>query len=87
MNWRNSMWASDNWHAQGRFPKREKLTQRLVPYLVNKGYACNPRHYARMIYMLSQYKDAIANPAARIERLGRLTRELKNLNFGGYYIG
>ncbi len=25
-----------------------------------------------------------ANEAARIERLGRLTRELKNLNFGGY---
>ncbi len=38
--------------------------------------------------MLSQCKDA--NPAARIERFGRLTRvtrdsrELKNLNFGGY---
>ncbi len=48
------------------------------------------KRYAQMIYMLSQCKDAIDNPAAlfaRIERLGRLTRyshELKNLNFGGY---
>ncbi len=31
-----------------------------------------------MIYMLSQCKDEIDNPAAQIERLGRLTRELKN---------
>ncbi len=43
-----------------------------------------------MIYMLSQCKDAIDNPVAliaRVEHLGRLTRdsrELKNRNFSGY---
>ncbi len=36
---------------------------------------------AKIIYMLSQCKDAIDNPAARIERL---MRELKKLNVGGY---
>ncbi len=36
---------------------------------------------ARMIYMLSQCKDAIDNPAAPHSRE---PRELKNLNFGGY---
>ncbi len=42
------------------------------------------KRYARMIYMLSQCKDTIDNPAmlfAQIERLGRLT-QLKNRNFG-----
>ncbi len=45
------------------------------------------KRYTRMIYMLSQCKDAIDNPAmlfarmAQIERLGRLT-QLKNRNFG-----
>ncbi len=37
--------------------------------------------------MLSQCKDANrhrVNEAAQIERFGRLPRELKNLNFGGY---
>ncbi len=38
-------------------------------------------HYARMIYMLSQCKDAIDNPVARIERL---MCKLKIFNFGGY---
>ncbi len=28
------------------FPKREKLTQRLVPYSENKGYASNPRRFS-----------------------------------------
>ncbi len=44
-----------------------------------------------MIYMLSQCKDAIENPAAlfaneaaQIECLTHHSRELKNLNFGGY---
>ncbi len=45
------------------------------------------KRYVRMIYMLIQCKDAMDNPVARIECLGHLTRnsrELKNLNFGGY---
>ncbi len=43
------------------------------------------KRFARMIYMLSQCKDAIDNPAARIERFfTRDSRELKNLNFGVY---
>ncbi len=53
------------------------------------------KRYAQMIYMLSQCKDAIDNPAARMTRITRRelsvwgvsTRELrglKNLNFGGY---
>ncbi len=45
------------------------------------------KRYARVLYMLSQCKDANRHPAARIERFRRLpreTRELKNLNFGGY---
>ncbi len=47
------------------------------------------KRYARMIYMLSQCKDAIrqscgANEVARIERLTRHSRELENLNVGGY---
>ncbi len=38
-----------------------------------------------MIYMLSQCKDAIDNPAALFARMRRReSRELKNLNFGGY---
>ncbi len=41
--------------------------------------------FTRMIYMLSQCKDAIDNPAARIERFfTRDSRKLKNLNFGVY---
>ncbi len=41
------------------------------------------KHYAQMIYMLSQCKDA--NPAALFVRImQRELRELKNLNFGGY---
>ncbi len=39
------------------------------------------KRYARIIYMLSQCKDAIDNPAAQ---MAQITRELKNLNFGGY---
>ncbi len=46
------------------------------------------KRYARMIYMLSQCKGAIDNPAALFARMRwrieRLTRKLKNLNFGGY---
>ncbi len=49
------------------------------------------KRYARMIYMLSQCKDAIDNSAALFARKRRrewhelaVTRELKNLNFGGY---
>ncbi len=49
----------------------------------------------RMIYMLSQCKDTIDNPAALFARIVRFlrsiqlefqleSRELKNLNFGGY---
>ncbi len=52
------------------------------------------KRYAQMIYMLSQCKDTIDNPAAneaarfganyavRIKRLTRYSRELKILNFG-----
>ncbi len=40
---------------------------------------------ARLIYMLSQCKDAKDNPAALFARMRRHEwRELKNLNFGGY---
>ncbi len=47
------------------------------------------KRYARIIYMLSQYKDAIDNPAALFARMRRcelrdVMRDLKNLNFGGY---
>ncbi len=39
----------------------------------------------RMIYMLSQCKDAIDNPAALFARITlHELSELKNLNFGGY---
>ncbi len=52
------------------------------------------KRYARMIYMLSQCKDAINNPAALFVQMrrrklsvwgvySRESRELKNLNFGG----
>ncbi len=45
-------------------------------------------HQTRMIYMLSQCKDAKDNPAALFARMRRRewheSRELKNLNFGGY---
>ncbi len=50
--------------------------------------------FARMIYMLSQCKDAIDNPAALFARITRCelsvwrdireSRQLKNLKFGGY---
>ncbi len=43
------------------------------------------KRYVRMIYMLSQCKDMIDNPAALFARMRwRESRELKNLNFGGY---
>ncbi len=45
-------------------------------------------HQTRTIYMLSQCKDAKDNPAALFARMRRRewheSRELKNLNFGGY---
>ncbi len=47
------------------------------------------KRYAQIIYMLSQCKDAIDNPAARMARIERLAlysckeRESKNVNFGG----
>ncbi len=42
-------------------------------------------HQTRMIYMLSQCKDAKDNPAALFARMRRREwRELKNLKFGGY---
>ncbi len=49
-----------------------------------RSHQTRMKRYARMIYMLSQCKDAIDNPAALFARMRRLTRELKNLNFGGY---
>ncbi len=58
-----------------------------------RSHQTRMKRYTRTIYMLSQCKDAIDNPAAlfarmrRIECLGCLTRysrELKNLKFGGY---
>ncbi len=55
MNWRDSIRASDNRHIQGRFPKREKLTQRLVPYSENKGYASNPRRFLHSIDMINDH--------------------------------
>ncbi len=52
------------------------------------------KRYARIIYLLSQCKDAIDNPAALFARTTRCelsvwrdireSRELNNLNFGGY---
>ncbi len=60
-----------------------------------RSHRTRMKRYAWMIYMLSQCKDAIDNPAALFARMRRrewcdslrierLTRELKNLNFGGY---
>ncbi len=50
MNWRDSIGASDIGHAGG-VPEAEKLTQRLVPYSVNKGYASNPRRFNNKTYI------------------------------------
>ncbi len=44
MNWRDSMGFQTS-VTQEAFPKREKLTQRLLPYSENKGYASNPRRF------------------------------------------
>ncbi len=44
MNWRDSIRVQTS-VTQEAFPKREKLTQRLVPYSENKGYASNPRRF------------------------------------------
>ncbi len=53
-----------------------------------RSHQTRMKHYARMIYMLSQCKDSIDNPAAlfvqmRQRELG-VSCEVKNLNFGGY---
>ncbi len=42
------------------------------------------KRYAQMIYMLSQCKDVIDNPAACANEASRIECELKNLNLGGY---
>ncbi len=38
-------------------PKSEKLTQRLVPYSENKGYASNPRRFV-LLKMLLKNSDS-----------------------------
>ncbi len=42
---------------QWAFPKSEKLTQRLVPYSENKGYASNPRRFV-LLKMLLKNSDS-----------------------------
>ncbi len=58
-----------------------------------RSHQTRMKRYARMIYMAIQRRDRQScgaihpngtNYAARIERLTRHSRELKNLNFGGY---
>ncbi len=71
-----------------------------IPPLKVRSHQTRMKGYVQMIYMLSQCKDAIDNPAAlfanganytvRIEHLGCFTRhsreqrKLKNLNLDGY---
>ncbi len=52
--------------------------------MLKRSHQTRMKRYAQIIYMLSQCKDAIDNPAALFARIEHLTRELKNLNFGGY---
>ncbi len=46
-----------------------------------RSHQTRMKRYTQIIYMLSQCKDAIDNPAALS---ARMRRELINLNFGGY---
>ncbi len=46
-----------------------------------RSHQTRMKRYTQIIYMLSQCKDAIDNPAAIS---ARMRRELINLNFGGY---
>ncbi len=64
---------------------KSSVIERFNRTLKVRSHQTRMKRFARMIYMLSQCKDAIDNPAARIERFfTRDSRELKNLNFGVY---